>query len=176
MTFHDSEISKFNEVIGVFSGQDRIYKNKPSYVSENSAYFGLKLSGYLTNDHSEKIDSVRFTINAAKEILVSYYDKNAILIYTKELGEKIEFKNGKITLDHFSSCASRDTPGVGCEWSSVTLSENKDGDLSAVKNGGGAGLIGLIVPVGVNYSYLAIYDRIIDISKYPRTITLDNAT
>lgn len=136
MTFHDSEISKFNEVIGVFSGQDRIYKNKPSYFSENSAYFGLKLSGYLTNDHSEKIDSVRFTINAAKEILVSYYDKNPILIYTKELGEKIEFKNGKITLDHFSSCASRDTPCVGCEWSSVTLSENKDGDLSAVKNGG----------------------------------------
>jgi hypothetical protein len=165
-SYSDKEISKIETAKGVLL-QDELeqkkilyFKNIAIYKTKESVYEGKEKLSYILGVYTNAISSVKISAASREEIVVEFLDNNSTTLQIRRLvaGHDFEIKRGEVVIRSKTTCGSHFSPGVGCQWSSVRLFEDKGGNLVAIQSSGGAGLVG-IIPVSVGADYVSVFAR-----------------
>jgi len=169
-SFHDQEISKIEaskKSLLLEHGRTYYFSNVASYRTQEGVYEGKEELSHILGEYtSGNIFLVKITAASRDEFTIEFINESSKVIQVRRfiLGESFDIEGGgNIKIQSKSTCGSHDSPGVGCQWSSVKLFEDKDGNLVAIQSSGGAGLVG-IVPVSVGADYVSVFAPIKNVS------------
>jgi hypothetical protein len=159
MMSHDQYISRVELKDECDFGQDALFHNAPYYFSKNTSPSSL---AELFQNYHKSVALVRL-VKDGNRLRARFYDAaNTEITYGSGFkGKEYEYESDgkRFIIGKGSSCGHGEA-GAGCGWSRIELSCTQDGNLAVKETGSGVMLIGLVVPLVMSGSSLALYQRV----------------
>jgi len=169
-SYSDRKISTTTAKSSILDGQASYYCNNAIYVTNEGVYEGKKqLSAALDFWNSFKISAVKITKLSKEDFLIEYLESDKGMVGSRQYTNGADFHidgEGVIEIKISSSCRGGDSPGLGCQWSSVKLFGDQSENLAVIQSDGGAGILG-VFPVAVSGKYLSVFPRITRLGSSP---------
>lgn len=160
-TYSDPNIGKTKVTGGVLHNDTTYFCQNASYTTQEGVFQGTSVLSYLLGYwRAQDIVLIRFQALSQNEFKTEFLDRHLNVSESRHYIKGTDYQldtNGAIEIKAPSRCTSRDTPGVGCMWSKVRIFTDHVGNLAVIEAKGGAGLVGLLIPVSVSSKYMSLF-------------------